>query len=64
MPPRRKRAARLRRVDSAGLLDAGLAFLVAFTIGLYAVRSLRGQGLGVYALFFAAYLLASCSTPG
>jgi hypothetical protein len=54
MPPRRKRAARLRRVDSAGLLDAGLAFLAAFTIGLYAVRSLRGLQLGAYAVFFAA----------
>ena len=45
MPPRRKRAARLRRVDLAGLLDAGLTFLAAFTIGLYAVRSLCGPEL-------------------
>jgi hypothetical protein len=37
-------------------LDAGLV-LVAFTIGLYAVRLLRGQELGAYALFFAAYVL-------
>jgi hypothetical protein len=38
-------AARLRRVDLAGLLDAGLTFVAAFTIGLYAVRSLCGPEL-------------------
>jgi len=54
-----KGAARLAHLVPAGLLDAGLASLATFAMGLYAVRSLSGNELGAYALFFAAFMLAA-----
>jgi O-antigen/teichoic acid export membrane protein len=42
----------------AGLLDSGSASAATFLVGLYAVRELDADALGVYALFFTAFLLA------
>lgn len=47
------------RLVSAGLLDSGLASLATFGIGLYAARMLDAEVLGVYALFFSAFVMAS-----
>ncbi len=47
------------RLISAGLLDSGFASLATFGIGLYAARLLESDILGVYALFFSAFVMAS-----
>ena len=49
----------LRRTVPAGLLDAACASLATFAVGLYAARSLPPAALGVYALFFAAFVMAA-----
>jgi O-antigen/teichoic acid export membrane protein len=49
----------LRRTVLAGLFDAGLASLATFAIGLYAARLLPPAALGVYAVFFAAFVMAA-----
>jgi O-antigen/teichoic acid export membrane protein len=43
----------------AGLFDAGMASLATFLVGLAAVNLLDGDDLGVYAVFFAAFIAAS-----
>jgi O-antigen/teichoic acid export membrane protein len=50
---------RARRLLPAGLLDAGLASLASFVVGVYAAHFLPASELGAYALFFTAYLLAA-----
>jgi O-antigen/teichoic acid export membrane protein len=50
---------RARRLLPAGLLDAGLASLASFVVGVYAAHYLPASELGAYALFFTAYLLAA-----
>jgi O-antigen/teichoic acid export membrane protein len=50
---------RARRLLPAGLLDAGLASLASFVVGVYAARFLPASELGAYALFFTAFLLAA-----
>lgn len=47
------------RMVSAGLIDSGLASLATFGVGLYAARMLEAEVLGVYALFFSAFVMAS-----
>ncbi len=44
---------------TAGQLDAGLASLGTFAVGLYAVRSLPAADLGAYALMFSAFAVVS-----
>jgi O-antigen/teichoic acid export membrane protein len=51
--PRRK--GRLR-ILSGGVIDAGFASLATFVIGLAASRTLSPADLGVYAIFFTAFL--------
>jgi hypothetical protein len=58
MPPRRKRAARLRRVDSAGLLDAGLAFWLPSRSVFTRFARFAAKSWGAYALFLPPYVLA------
>jgi hypothetical protein len=50
---------RLRHLIPAGLLDAGCASLATFAIGLVAARTLSPTLLGVYALFFTAFILGA-----
>jgi O-antigen/teichoic acid export membrane protein len=50
---------RLRHTLPAGLLDAGLASLASFIVGVYAARSLPLSEFGAYALFFSAFILAA-----
>jgi O-antigen/teichoic acid export membrane protein len=52
-------SSRARRLLPAGLLDAGLASLASFVVGVYAARFLPASELGAYALFFTAFLLAA-----
>lgn len=44
------------RTISGGVTDAGLASLATFVIGLVATRTLTPADLGVYAIFFTAFL--------
>ncbi len=44
---------------SAGLLDAGLASLATFIAGLTGVRLLSESDVGVYGVFFTAFILGS-----
>jgi O-antigen/teichoic acid export membrane protein len=44
------------RTISGGVVDAGLASLATFVIGLAATRTLDAAELGVYAIFFTAFL--------
>lgn len=44
---------------SAGQVDAGLSSLASFAAGLYAVFAFDAQTLGVYALFFTAWNVAT-----
>ncbi|NNC43353.1 MAG: hypothetical protein HKN74_02630 [Acidimicrobiia bacterium] len=53
---------RLRLALPAGLLDTGAASLATFIVQAYAVRTLDLETLGVYAVFFSAYLFASQAT--
>ena len=50
------------RMISAGLLDSGFASLATFAVGLYAARALDAEVLGVYALFFSAFVMVSALT--
>ena len=50
---------RLRTTIPAGLVDAALAALATFAMGLYAARELSADLLGVYALFFASFVLVT-----
>jgi hypothetical protein len=50
---------RLRTALPAGVVDAGLASLATFLVGLVAATRLDAATLGAYALFFTAYLLAA-----
>lgn len=50
---------KLRQAVPAGLLDTGSTSLATFILQAYAVRVLDADELGVYALFFAAYILAN-----
>lgn len=43
----------------AGLVDAGTSSLATFAAGVAATQLLGGPALGVYAIFFSAWLLAS-----
>ncbi len=49
----------LTRAISAGLLDSGFASLATFGVGLYAAHALEAEVLGLYALTFAAFTMAS-----
>lgn len=49
----------LTRAISAGLLDSGFASLATFGVGLYAAHALEPGVLGLYALTFAAFTMAS-----
>jgi O-antigen/teichoic acid export membrane protein len=49
----------MRRAVPAGLVDAALASLASFAVTLYAVRSLKANELGTYALFFNAFTMAA-----
>ena len=51
--------ASVRRALPAGLLDAALASLASFIVTFYAARSLPAAGLGIYALFFNAFIMAA-----
>ncbi|MDH3606012.1 MAG: hypothetical protein OER12_03360 [Acidimicrobiia bacterium] len=53
---------KLRLALPAGLFDTGSASLGTFIVQAYAVRSLDADALGVYAVFFSAYLFASQAT--
>ena len=44
------------RTISGGVVDAGFASLATFVIGLAATRTLTPDDLGVYAIFFTAFL--------
>ena len=46
----------LLRTVSGGVIDAGLASLATFVIGLAATRIMDPADLGVYAIFFTAFL--------
>lgn len=50
---------RLSQSIPIGLLDAGSAALATFAIGVYAAANFAPADLGVYALFFAIFLLAA-----
>lgn len=50
------RRRRLLRIVSGGVSDAGLASLATFTMGLAATRLLSPDELGVYAIYFTAFL--------
>jgi hypothetical protein len=50
---------RLRRAIPAGILDAGFASLGTFLVGVFATITLEPALLGVYALFFTAFLLSA-----
>jgi O-antigen/teichoic acid export membrane protein len=50
---------RLRRSLPAGLLDSGFSSLSSFLMGLVATHYLMPNQLGEYAVFYAAYSLAS-----
>lgn len=50
---------RLSRSIPFGLLDAGSAALATFATGVYAVDQFDPDELGVYALFFAIFLVAA-----
>jgi len=50
---------KLRFAIPAGLVDTGATALASFGVQVYAVRTFDTEVLGVYALFFSAYLLAS-----
>lgn len=52
-------AMQLTRAISAGLLDSGFASLATFGVGLYAAHTLEPGVLGLYALTFAAFTMAS-----
>lgn len=43
----------------AGLTDAALSSLATFVMGVYAARALDAEALGIFALFFSAFLLVS-----
>ncbi len=53
----------LRRSLPAGVFDAGGAALGTFAMGVYAVRYLTSDQLGIYALCFVAFTLAAI-VPG
>ncbi len=53
----RDRAALLRKLQ-AGLFDAGASSLATFAAGISATRLMNAPQLGIYALFFAAWILA------
>ena len=42
-----------------GVVDAGLASLATFAVGLVAIRTLSPSDLGIYAVFFSAFVLAT-----
>ena len=50
---------RLTKSIPAGLLDAGSAALATFATGVYAARYFDTDELGVFALFFAIFLVAA-----
>jgi O-antigen/teichoic acid export membrane protein len=47
------------RLLSAGMVDAGFASLATFSIGVYAARELSASALGIYAFFFAAFIMTA-----
>jgi O-antigen/teichoic acid export membrane protein len=53
-----KKLSRSARGVPAGLVDAGLASLAHFLVGLAAVNLLSSSDRGIYAVFFAAFLVA------
>jgi O-antigen/teichoic acid export membrane protein len=58
MISRVKKLSRSARGVPAGLTDAGLASLAHFLVGLAAVNLMGSSDRGVYAVFFAAFLVA------
>jgi O-antigen/teichoic acid export membrane protein len=50
---------RLGRAVPAGLVDAAFASLTTFVVGVYAAQALSPAVLGVYALFFTAFITAA-----
>ena len=50
---------RLARKLPAGMVDASLASLATFTIGITAANLLDARDLGVYAVFFTAFMFAT-----
>lgn len=49
----------MSRAVPAGLIDAGMASLAHFLVGLAAVNLLDAADLGVYAVFFAAFMVST-----
>jgi hypothetical protein len=49
---------RLARALPAGFVDAGSAAFASFVVGVFAAARFGGDRLGIYALFFAAFLFA------
>lgn len=49
----------LKKRIPAGLVDSAFASIATFGAGIYAVRYLTPSELGVYSLFFSAFLLAA-----
>ena len=49
---------RLARALPAGFIDAGAAAFASFVVGIFAAARFSGDRLGIYALFFAAFLFA------
>lgn len=54
----RRRSGLVRKALPAGLVDAAFASLATFFVGLFAARVLSLPLLGVYAVFFTAYITA------
>jgi O-antigen/teichoic acid export membrane protein len=50
---------RLARKLPAGMVDASLASLATFTVGITAANLLDARDLGVYAVFFTAFMFAT-----
>lgn len=49
----------IRKRLPAGILDSGFASVATFAIGVFAVRYLDAAALGIYSLFFSAFMMAS-----
>ncbi len=54
---------KLRHAIPAGVVDTGSAAVATFAVGVFAVRTLAPDSLGVYAVFFAALIVAN-QAPG
>lgn len=43
----------------AGVIDSGFASIATFAVGVFAVRYLTASGLGIYSVYFSAFVLAT-----